>query len=302
MVLNQGRNAMELKDYCFTGKRPELEKIPQDAYGFGCKKEDKQHFVEKTEENIQIIAELQDKLYAEEKEGIIIVLQAMDAAGKDGTIKHVMSGVNPQGVRVISFKQPSATELSHDYLWRVNQALPERGHIAIFNRSHYEDVLVTRIHSMEKGYQIADRCLKDGSDKFYQNRYRQIRHFEEYLYENSYRVVKVFLNVSKEEQKKRFEERISNPAKNWKFSAGDLEERKLWKEYHQLYEEIIEKTGTDHSPWYIIPADQKWYARYLVSEIVKKVLSDCNPKYPSVSNEEKEILSACKKRLEEESD
>lgn len=290
----------ELNRFCYTGQRPDLKKISESAYDFGIGREKKLHYIEKTEMNILKIAALQDKLYADGKEGVIIALQAMDAAGKDGVIKHVMSGVNPQGVRVVSFKQPTREELSHDYLWRVNQALPERGKMAIFNRSHYEDVLVTRIHGMEQRYQMAERCLKDGAKAFYDKRYRQICHYEEYLYENSYRIVKIFLNVSKAEQKKRFLERIDNEEKNWKFSTGDLDERALWDEYHTQYEEIIEQTATEHSPWYIVPADQKWYARYIVSEIIVKVLRDCDPEYPSVTPEEKKALAVCRRRLEEE--
>ena len=292
---------MDLKEFCYRGERPDLKKIPESAYKFGVVKEDKSTYVEKTEQNVIKIAKLQDKLFAEGREGVIVALQAMDAAGKDGTIKHVMSGVNPQGVHVVSFKQPTSKELSHDYLWRVNQALPERGKIAIFNRSHYEDVLVTQIHEMEKGYKMAERCFQDGSKKFYENRYKQIRNYEDYLYENSYRMVKIFLNVSKEEQKKRFLERINDEGKNWKFSKSDLEERKLWDEYHELYEEIIERTGTKHNPWFIVPADQKWYARYVVSEIIVKTLEDCEPEYPDIPEVEKMRLAECKKALEEES-
>lgn len=291
---------MQLKDFCYTGERPDLKSIPESAYGLGYTKEDREEYVLKTQENIEKIAILQDRLYAEKKEGVIFALQAMDAAGKDGTIKHVMSGVNPQGVNVISFKQPNAAELSHDYLWRVNNALPERGKIAIFNRSHYEDVLVTRIHGMENGYNMAERCLSGGSEKFYHKRYEQIRNYEEYLYDNSYRIVKIFLNVSRDEQKKRFLDRINDESKNWKFSAGDLDERKLWKEYHELYEEVIEKTGTKHSPWYIVPADQKWFARYVVSEIIYNTLNECNPKYPDMPKEEKKLLSECERKLMDE--
>lgn len=291
---------MDLKRFCYTGERPDLKKLPESAYDLGVTKDNKKIYVEKTEQNILKIAQLQDKLYAEGREGVIIALQAMDAAGKDGTIKHVMSGVNPQGVHVVSFKQPTSKELSHDYLWRVNQALPERGKIVIFNRSHYEDVLVTQIHEMEKDYNIAERCLKDGSGKFYERRYKQICNYEEYLYENSYRMVKIFLNISKDEQKRRFLERINDEGKNWKFSRSDLEERKLWHEYHELYEEIIERTGTKHSPWYIVPANQKWYARYVVSEIVVKILEECEPEYPDIPEVDKMLLAECKKALEEE--
>lgn len=291
----------DLKNFCYTGQRPKLKTLPQSAHALGIGKEKKLQYIEKTEMNILKIAALQDKLYAEGKEGVIIALQAMDAAGKDGVVKHVLSGVNPQGVHVVSFKQPTKEELAHDYLWRVNQALPERGKMAIFNRSHYEDVLVTRIHGMEQSYRIAGRCLEGGAEKFYERRYRQISNYEEYLYENSYRIVKIFLNISKAEQKKRFLDRIDHEEKNWKFSSGDLDERALWDEYHDLYEEIIEQTGTAHSPWYIVPADQKWYARFIVSEIIVKALRDCNPKYPAVPAEEKAVLADCRKRLEEES-
>ncbi len=291
---------MKLKEFLYVGDRPELKKISQNAYGFGVKKEDKAEYVEKTKENVKKIAELQDKLYAEGKEGVIFALQAMDAAGKDGTIKHVFSGVNPQGVNVVSFKQPSSEELAHDYLWRVHKELPERGKIGVFNRSHYEDVLVTRIYEMEKNYQMSSRCIKNNAKEFYEKRYEQLRNYEEYLYENSYRMVKIFLNVSKEEQKERFMERINEEEKNWKFSAGDLDDRDKWDEYHELYEEIIENTGTKHSPWYIVPADQKWFARYVVSEIVVKTLEECESEYPTVSDAQKDVLAECKKRLESE--
>lgn len=288
---------MNLKQFLYAGQRPDLEELPENAYEFGIKKEEKQHYIDKTKENVETIALLQDKLYAESKEGVIVVLQAMDAAGKDGTIKHVFSGVNPQGVNVVSFKQPTSEELAHDYLWRVNKALPERGKIAVFNRSHYEDVLVTRIYGMEKNYHIAERCLKGGSRRFYENRYKQICNYEEYLYENSYRMVKIFLNVSKEEQKKRFLERIDTEEKNWKFSTGDLDDREKWDQYHKLYEEIIENTGTKHSPWYVVPADQKWFARYVVSEIVIRVLEDCKSEYPEISPAQQDVLADCRERL-----
>lgn len=290
---------MDLKNFRYTGEKPDLEKIPQNAYGFGVEKEEKEKYVKKLGENITAIAALQDKLYADAKEGVIFVLQAMDAAGKDGTVKHVFSGVNPQGVHVVSFKQPSKEELAHDFLWRVNNALPERGMIAVLNRSHYEDVLVTQVHHMEDGYAMPDRCTACGHDDFYKKRYRQIRDYEQYLYENGYRMVKVFLNVSLEEQKNRFLKRIEDPARNWKFATGDLQEREYWDRYHKIYEEVIEKTGTKECPWYIIPADQKWFARYLFSEIVKKTLEDCDPKYPVVSESMVKEMMACKVKLGE---
>jgi len=240
---------------------------------------------------------LQDKLYAENREGVVIMLQAMDAAGKDSTIKHVMSGINPQGVDVHSFKQPSAEELSHDYLWRATRALPARGKMALFNRSYYEDVLVVRVHELQKTYLMPKRCIEGNADDFFDRRFRQIRDFEEYLYENGYRLVKIFLNVGLDEQRKRFLERIDDETKNWKFSAGDLKERDLWPQYMAAYEDAINGTSTKHSPWFIIPADQKWYARYLVSEAVVDALEACDPHYPELPDADRAQLAACRATL-----
>jgi PPK2 family polyphosphate:nucleotide phosphotransferase len=288
---------MALKDFCFDGSsKLNLKKVPTDS-----KKEkvEKEKILAKTEKNKLKMQELQDKLYSDGKEGIIIVLQAMDAAGKDGTIKHVMSGVNPQGVKVYSFKAPNSEELSHDYLWRINKCLPKRGNIAILNRSYYEDVLVVRVHDLYKYYAMAERITKQKKKDFFEKRYKQIRNYE-YLYENSYRVVKIFLNVSKDEQKKRFLERIDKPEKNWKFSSSDLSERELWDDYQKSYELMINETSTKESPWYVLPADDKWYSRYLVSEVILKVLKDVSPEYPELSEDEKARLAQCRKELEEE--
>ncbi len=289
---------MALKDFCFDGSsKLNLKKVPTDS-----KKEkvDKEKILAKTEKNKLKMQELQDKLYSDGKEGIIIVLQAMDAAGKDGTIKHVMSGVNPQGVKVYSFKAPNSEELSHDYLWRINKCLPKRGNIAILNRSYYEDVLVVRVHDLYKNYAMAERITKQKKKDFFEKRYKQIRNYEEYLYENSYRVVKIFLNVSKDEQKKRFLERIDKPEKNWKFSSSDLSERELWDDYQKSYELMINETSTKESPWYVLPADDKWYSRYLVSEVILKALKEASPQYPELSEDEKARLAQCRKELEEE--
>lgn len=292
---------MKLEDFKFDGsKQLELKKLPHGAKDAGFSKEDKAEYIARTEENLAKIAALQDKLYADGREGVVVVLQAMDAAGKDSTIKHVMGAVNPQGVSVTSFKQPCKEELAHDYLWRAVEALPERGKLAIFNRSYYEDVLVVRVHDLHKGYLLPARCLKDDDATFFQKRYRQINHFEEYLYENGYRVVKLFLNVSKEKQKERFLERIDDPEKNWKFSSADLKERAYWDSYQALYQEAINETATKHSPWYVIPADQKWYARYLVSQALLDTLNACDPQYPELPPEDKANLAACKKQLDEE--
>lgn len=272
-------------------KRVKLDSFPTDSK---ADKVSKEEIVEKTEKNLQEMGILQEKLYAEGKEGLLIVLQAIDAAGKDSTIKHVMSGVNPQGVDVISFKAPNSEELSHDFLWRIVKALPARGKIGLFNRSHYEDVLVVQVHQLNKQYKMASRIVDMDSKKFFKKRYKHIRNFEEYLYDNSYRVVKIFLNVSKEEQKERFLERIDNPEKNWKFEPGDLKERALWDEYHEVFEDMINKTATPEAPWYVIPADQKWYTRYLVSEVIVQALRDINPQYPVMPEEEKQKLAQCR--------
>lgn len=250
-------------------------------------------YAQLTATNTKLMGELQDRLYADGREGLVILLQAMDAAGKDSTIKHVMSGVNPQGVMVHSFKQPSHLELAHDYLWRAITQLPPRGTIGLFNRSYYEDVLIVRVHGLWRDYNLPRRCLHCSEDEFFGRRYRQIRDLEEYLYENGYRVLKVFLNVSKDEQRRRFLARIDNERKNWKFSAADVEERKLWSSYMDAYEQAINATSTRHAPWHVIPADQKWLARWLVSEAIVDVLRQMDPRYPT-------LLAAAKRELEED--
>lgn len=284
-----------LKKYRFDGnEKLNWKKLPTNS------KEDhvdKEKILAMTAKNQEKIFALQDKLYAEGKEGLLIVLQARDAAGKDSTIRHVMGGINPQGVQVYSYKQPSKEELAHDYLWRCTQNLPKRGMIAIFNRSYYEDVLVVRVHKLYKNYKMADRCVKEKT--FMQKRYRHIRNFEEYLYDESYRIVKIFLNVSEEKQRERFLERINRKEKNWKFSGSDMAERGLWDEYNTAYRDAINETATPEAPWYVIPADQKWYSRYLVSEAILETLEKMAPEYPKIPKEEaekfpeyKEILTA----------
>lgn len=275
-------------------ERPDLRDLPTHA---GVDKDCREEIERRTAENIETMKQLQEALYADGREGIVLVLQALDAAGKDSIIKHVMSGLNPQGVMVHSFKQPGAEELSHDYLWRVVKQLPPRGSIAIFNRSHYEDVLAVQILELWKKAQLPDRVLQDSRSEFFRKRYRQIRQFEEYLYENGYRVVKVFLNVSKEEQGKRFLERIEKPEKNWKFAFSDLETRARFDDYIDLYEEVIRETASDHSPWYVLPADQKWYTRYLLSEIMVDVLQSCDSRFPELSEEERAHLEEAREQL-----
>ena len=275
-------------------ERPDLRDLPTHA---GVDKDCREEVERRTAENIETMKQLQEALYADGREGIVLVLQALDAAGKDSIIKHVMSGLNPQGVMVHSFKQPGAEELSHDYLWRVVKQLPPRGSIAIFNRSHYEDVLAVQILELWKKAQLPDRVLQDSRSEFFRKRYRQIRSYEEYLYENGYRVVKVFLNVSKEEQGKRFLERIEKPEKNWKFASSDLETRARFDDYIDLYEEVIRETASDHSPWYVLPADQKWYTRYLLSEIMVDVLQSCDSRFPELSEEERAHLEEAREQL-----
>ena len=286
---------MKLDDCRYDGsKKFDLSKYPTSAK---MSKKLKPEYAELTAANTARMAELQEKLYADGREGVVIMLQAMDAAGKDSTIKHVMSGVNPQGVSVYSFKTPSKEELAHDYLWRAVKNLPERGKIAIFNRSYYEDVLVVRVKDLRKTYAMPKRCLEMPEDEFFDMRYRQIRDFEEFVYENGYRLLKIFLNVSLEEQKERFIARIDDPAKNWKFSASDLDDRALWPQYMDAFEHAIGKTSSPHAPWYLIPADQKWYARWLVSEAVVSVLKDCDPQFPTVSEEALAEMAACREKL-----
>ena len=234
--------------------------------------------------NVERLRELQEVLWAEGKHSLLVVLQAMDAGGKDGTIKHVMRGVNPQGCQVTSFKVPIPEELGHDFLWRVHEAVPRRGYIGIFNRSHYEDVLVVRVHGLVP-------------EEVWQQRYEQINNFEEYLYENGIVIIKFFLHVSKEEQKKRFLKRIGDPAKNWKFSSSDIEERKYWDEYQKVYQEAISATSKKYSPWYIIPADKKWFARLLVSEIIVREMKRLKPEFPKLNDEQLQDLEKSKQSL-----
>ena len=286
---------MSAKDYRFDGSRNvSLKDMPTAA---GDAKACKPELVQKTQENIARTAALQEKLYAAGQEGLIIALQARDAAGKDSLIKKVFSGLNPAALEVHSFKAPSSTELSHDYLWRINQALPPRGKIALFNRSHYEDVLAVRVHHLEKGYRLAPRCL---TEDFFDRRFRQLRHWEEYLYENGLRMVKVFLNVSREEQRKRFLDRMELDEKHWKLSTSDMKERALWEEYDRAYEDSINQTATPECPWYVLPADNKWYTRYLMSEILVDTLEEMNPQYPPLDSAEAAKLPQVMAELEQE--
>lgn len=259
----------------------------------------KQDAKELLAKNIESLSELQSMLYAQDRYSILIIFQAMDAAGKDGTINHVMSGINPQGCQVYSFKQPSAEELDHDYLWRICRSLPERGRIGIFNRSHYEDVLIAKVHpEIILSNQLPGiENKKDVDDDFWKRRYRQINDFERYLTENGTIILKFFLNVSKDEQKKRFMERLDDPSKNWKFSADDTKERGFWSDYMKAYADVLTETSTELAPWYVIPADNKWFMRYAVGRILCDRMKELKLHYPKLSKEELEKLEDCKKKV-----
>jgi PPK2 family polyphosphate:nucleotide phosphotransferase len=257
-----------------------------------------EHFKEKRDK----LKEMQDKLYASNQYAVLLIFQAMDAAGKDSTIRYVMSGVNPQGCQVFSFKQPSSEELDHDFLWRTYKALPERGRIGIFNRSYYEEVLVTKVHPQ---YIVNQRIpgintIDDIPDELWQHRYKSINAMERHLVKSGTIILKFFLHVSKEEQRERFLKRINRPDKNWKFSHQDVEERKYWDDYQQVYEEAINATSTEVAPWYVIPADRKWFMRYTVGTIITQKMETLNLRYPQVSEKQLEELGKAKKQLEEE--
>ncbi|MDQ6785766.1 MAG: polyphosphate kinase 2 family protein [Acidobacteriota bacterium] len=279
------------------GKKLKLKDYETDFTG---DYKDKKEAVADLTENIERLAKLQDVLYAQNTHAILLIFQAMDAAGKDSVIKHVMSGVNPQGCEVTSFKQPSSEELDHDFLWRSMRALPERGKIGIFNRSYYEEVLIVRVHpEILQLQQLPDKVKKDKN--IWKHRYEQIRNFEEYLAENGVHVLKFFLNVSKDEQKKRFLKRINEPDKNWKFASGDVKERTFWEDYMKAYEDALEATSTKDAPWYIVPADNKWFTRAAVSEIICQKLESLDLKYPELVASHKQELLEAKKVLESES-
>ena len=244
------------------------------------------------------LAEMQERLYAENRSAVLAIFQAMDAAGKDGAIAHVMSGVNPQGCQVHAFKAPSAEELDHDFLWRIAKSVPERGRIGIFNRSHYEEVLVVRVHSELLAKQRLPSALV--TKDIWEERFKSIRHFERHLARNGTRVVKFFLHVSKEEQRRRFLARLEEPAKRWKFSMGDIAERKLWDKYMSAYEDMIRATSRPHAPWYVVPADHKWFARIVIAAAMGKVLDDIDPQIPKVEGEALKELTSVRKALEAE--
>ncbi len=276
------------------GKNFRLKDVdPGDTLGF--KSEDKRRAKEALRMGVEAMAGLQDKLYAQDKWALLLIFQAMDAAGKDGAIKHVMSGVNPQGCQVFSFKSPSAEELDHGYLWRCMKVLPNRGHIGIFNRSYYEETLVVRVHPELLAKQKIPPSLV--GKNIWQQRFDDIRHFEQYLAHNGVVVRKFFLHLSKKEQKRRFLERIDTPDKNWKFSASDAAEREHWDEYMEAYEDMIRHTASEEAPWYVVPADNKWFTRMVVAAAVIETLASLGLKYPDVDEDKLKELAAAKRAL-----
>jgi PPK2 family polyphosphate:nucleotide phosphotransferase len=276
------------------GKNVNLKKWPTDIKSYY---ESKKQFKEALQERVNELSELQNLLYAANRFAVLLIFQAMDAAGKDGAIKHVMSGVNPQGCQVFSFKHPSPEELDHDFLWRTTRNLPERGRIGIFNRSYYEEVLIVRVHKeLLRAENLPQEILDDKN--IWDERYRSIRDLEAHLHRNGTRIVKFFLHVSKEEQRKRFLSRIDEPEKNWKFNRGDIEEREYWSDYMAAYEACLEGTSTRHSPWFIVPADDKQNTRLIISEIILHTLRKLKMKYPVLDEKRRNELRSLRKLLE----
>jgi PPK2 family polyphosphate:nucleotide phosphotransferase len=281
--------------YCVTdGKKFRLKDIDPNDTGESTS-EDKPLAKELLEEGVEVLGELQDVLYAQDQWSLLLIFQAMDAAGKDGAIKHVMSGVNPQGCQVYSFKSPSAEDLDHDFLWRCLRCLPERGRIGIFNRSYYEETLVVRVHPELLAKQKIPRQLM--SKNIWEERFEDIRNIERYLTRNGVIIRKFFLHVSAGEQKKRFLERIDNPAKNWKFSSNDSRERAFWKDYMKAYEDMVCNTATDYAPWYVVPADNKWFTRVVVAAVVVDALAELDLRYPEVGEAQRQQLAVAKEEL-----
>jgi PPK2 family polyphosphate:nucleotide phosphotransferase len=276
------------------GTKVRLGKDFDPAFKAGVKR--KKEGVALLEGGVQTLAEYQARLAAQDSWGVLVVLQAMDTAGKDGTIRHVMSGVNPQGVAVHSFKVPSAEELDHDFLWRYAQRLPARGEIGIFNRSHYEEVIVVRVHPENLDHEKLPPAAKKGD--VWQRRYRAINDWERYLSENGFGIVKLFLNVSNEEQRRRLLRRIDLPDHNWKFSSADVAERECWDDYQAVFSDVLSHTSTEWAPWYVIPADRKWFARLGAGAVLAHALMELDPRYPVVTKRRRQVLLDVKEALE----
>jgi PPK2 family polyphosphate:nucleotide phosphotransferase len=287
----QAGKEVRLKDHD-TGwaQTKELKELGKDAV--------KDKTKEILDKNLEDLAEAQELLYADDRYALLIVLQAMDAAGKDGTIKHVMSGVNPQGCQVFSFKKPSAEELNHNFLWRYMKCLPERGRIGIFNRSYYEDVLVVKVHPELLDQQKLPPGKRGKS--FWEARYEDINAFEQHLVRNGIVVLKFFLHVSKEEQKRRFLERLERPEKNWKFSTSDLPERAFWADYMDAYEDALTATTTEEAPWYVVPADNKWVTRAVVADVITTAIRSLDLRFPEVTEKQRKMLAEARTQLQEE--
>ena len=287
---------MNRADFIATpGKRVHLKDRDPAATGKYDKEEEA---AEKLAKDVRRLAKWQEKLYAQNTHALLLILQGMDTSGKDGIIRHVMAGVNPQGTQVFSFKKPSPEELDHDYLWRSAKALPERGRIGIFNRSYYEEALVVRVHPELLAAEQLGREVPE--KKIWKRRFKEMRNFEKYLVHNGIRVLKVFLHISKEEQKRRLLSRIDDPQKNWKFSLGDVTERQHWDAYQHAFESALTHTSTKWAPWYIIPADHKWFARVAVADLVARTLKSLKPHYPELDDEQRKSLRIAREQLEQE--
>lgn len=283
-------------DYKYTGDDFDIKKAPTKVKDSA---DELDKIKEQIEENLCHIRHAQKMMYARHKYGILVVFQAMDAAGKDSMIAHIFSGVNPVGFKVANFKQPTSAELRHDYLWRINKELPSRGEIGVFNRSYYEDVLVSRVHPeiiLNANLPEVD-SLSDVNDHFFKGRYQDIRDYEKYLSRNGFVIFKFFLHISKDEQKKRFLRRINLPKKHWKFSSADIRERQYWDKYQKAYEKAINATATKKNPWYVVPADDKWYSRLIVSDILTKEIEKLPLAYPVLSPDEAARLDTAKEEL-----
>jgi len=275
------------------GRKPRLAERPTEVAPFYRSKD---HYKALLEEHVEALGKLQSMQYAHDRYALLTIFQGMDASGKDGAIKHVMSGVNPQGCEVYSFKSPNSNELDHDYMWRSNIRVPERGRIGIFNRSYYEEVLVVRVHPELLQYQkIPPKCV----DKhIWDERFKDIRNFESYLARNGVAICKFFLHVSRDEQKKRFLARLEEPEKNWKFSPNDAKERPFWKDYMHAYEEAIRETASEYAPWYVVPADNKWFTRVIVASAIITTMARLDLHYPKVSKEKRKQLAVVRRELE----
>jgi len=278
------------------GDKVRLKKWPTQVKPFYKSNKDYRQFLQ---EHVQTLSSLQQLFYATDRYALLLIFQAMDAAGKDGVIRHVMSGINPQGCQVFSFKHPSATELDHDFLWRTTQCLPERGRIGVFNRSYYEEVLIVRVHpEILRNQGLPPKLLNEKT--IWKERYQSILDFEKHLYRNGTKVLKFFLHISKEEQRKRFISRIDDPGKNWKFNEADMRERDLWGEYMTAYEECLSATSTRHAPWYVVPADDKENGRLIVSQVVQDAFRELDLRYPKPSASRMEELKTIRKKLVKE--